>query len=164
LLDDGECMPLPDIAMNLGISGTNSEVIFTALSHYGLVSAKKGSEGGYFLAKSANAISIADIVCAIDKTEKSIDVRGYSSKQWENFYKEVMGFLNSINLEYLVSEPCALPEVTNSEAKFHGWGISKVQGGVRIQKRINNKLIQFYIGKKWDEAKALEKLRANGYL
>jgi hypothetical protein len=25
-------------------------------------------------------------------------------------------------------------------------------------------LIQFYIGKKWDEAKALEKLRANGYL
>jgi len=59
--------PLSEIAERQKISGTYLEQIFGRLRRAGLVESVRGVGGGYRLAKSADAIAIADIVSAADE-------------------------------------------------------------------------------------------------
>ncbi len=61
-----EHMVLNNIADRNGISPQYLEQVFAALRRGGIVKSIKGPQGGYLLAKSAEEITVAEIVLALD--------------------------------------------------------------------------------------------------
>lgn len=64
--DNGSSVSAPDIAERQNISQKYLEQILTHLKQAGLIRAQKGLRGGYALARSADRISIAEILNALD--------------------------------------------------------------------------------------------------
>jgi Rrf2 family iron-sulfur cluster assembly transcriptional regulator len=64
-----ECGPicLAEIAARQKLSLAYLEQLFGKLRRAGLVTSARGPNGGYRLARTSNAIAIADIVCAVDE-------------------------------------------------------------------------------------------------
>ena len=64
-----ECGPvcLAEIAARQRLSLAYLEQLFGKLRRAGLVASARGPNGGYRLARSSDAIAIADIVCAVDE-------------------------------------------------------------------------------------------------
>ncbi|MCG7904809.1 MAG: Rrf2 family transcriptional regulator [Candidatus Thiodiazotropha weberae] len=60
-------MTLSEISESQGISLSYLEQLFASLRSKGLVKGYRGPGGGYSLAKGAENISIADIICATDE-------------------------------------------------------------------------------------------------
>ena len=54
------------VAMATRLPQATVAKLLKALAHAGLVTATRGSAGGYRLARSAGAISVAEVVAAID--------------------------------------------------------------------------------------------------
>lgn len=65
--DEGRAVCLADIARRQEISLAYLEQLFGLLRRAGLVSSVRGPGGGYRLARSADALPIADIVRAVDE-------------------------------------------------------------------------------------------------
>jgi Rrf2 family iron-sulfur cluster assembly transcriptional regulator len=59
--------PLADISLRQGITISNLEQLFAKLRRAGLVRSIRGPGGGYFLAKSPQEITIADILRAAEE-------------------------------------------------------------------------------------------------
>ena len=104
---------LADISENQNISLSYLEQLFASLRAKQLVRGVRGPGGGYFLARDANAISIADIVCAVDEWVEYTRSPAYLSKAgdmvhsptrgiWEDFSSQLFGFLSDITLASLV--------------------------------------------------------------
>ena len=58
--------PLKSISKEEGISFDYLEKIISKLEKAGLVEAKKGVQGGHFLAKKPSRIKISEIICALE--------------------------------------------------------------------------------------------------
>ena len=58
---------LAEISENQNISLSYLEQLFASLRAKGLVRGVRGPGGGYFLARDAGKISIADVFCAVDE-------------------------------------------------------------------------------------------------
>ena len=104
---------LADISENQNISLSYLEQLFSSLRAKQLVRGVRGPGGGYFLARDANAISIADIVCAVDEWVEYTRSPAYLSKAgdsahsstrglWEDLSAQLFGFLSDITLASLV--------------------------------------------------------------
>ena len=102
---------LADISRRQEISLSYLEQLFVKLRKNGLVTSIKGPGGGYLLARSANKVSVADIV---DSVDESVDVTRCSGKGncqggavclthqlWSEFSEEIRNYLSGINLENL---------------------------------------------------------------
>jgi Rrf2 family iron-sulfur cluster assembly transcriptional regulator len=103
---------LADISVNQGISLSYLEQLFAALRSKQLVRGVRGPGGGYYLGKSSNEITIADIICAVDEWVAFTRCGGQENCQdgqrcmthalWNELSEEIFDFLSGISLADLV--------------------------------------------------------------
>lgn len=93
------------------ISLSYLEQLFSRLRKNGLVESTRGPGGGYTLGRSAAAISVADIVSAVD--EPLDDAAGddrdesYSRDLWQRLNAVMLEHMSTITLKNLVDEQIA---------------------------------------------------------
>lgn len=103
---------LAEISENQGISLSYLEQLFAALRSKDLVRGVRGPGGGYYLGKSADDISIANIICAVDEWVEftrcggrqncSRGARCLTHSLWDDLSAEIFDFLANISLGDLV--------------------------------------------------------------
>ncbi|MCU7914761.1 MAG: Rrf2 family transcriptional regulator [Candidatus Thiodiazotropha sp. (ex Gloverina cf. vestifex)] len=103
---------LVEISENQGISLSYLEQLFAALRTKELVRGVRGPGGGYYLGKSADDISIANIICAVDEWVEftrcggrqncSGGARCLTHTLWDDLSTEIFNFLADISLGDLV--------------------------------------------------------------
>lgn len=106
---------LSDIARRQGISLSYLEQLFARLRRSGLVDSVRGPGGGYNLATAPSAISVAQIIVAINENidatrcggEQNCDgeERCLTHYLWEDLSERIREFLSGITLADLVSKP-----------------------------------------------------------
>ena len=113
-----ECEPsravaLAEIAARQEISLSYLEQLFARLRRKGLVQSARGPGGGYRLARTAAATSIADIVHAVDEplqATRCVENKGCMLKGerclthdlWEDLGQHIEGYLASVSLADVV--------------------------------------------------------------
>lgn len=111
--------PLADISLRQGITVSNLEQLFSKLRRAGLVRSVRGPGGGYFLARSPQDITIADILRAVEEalapdaktagcdqeptTGQRIDDL-FISVLWSRLTDQIRQILESVTLQDLLSE------------------------------------------------------------
>lgn len=103
---------LSDISLRQGISLSYLEQLFARLRKQGLVSSARGPGGGYQLGKKADAISVADVIAAVDENVDATRCGGLKNCQseqrclthdlWEDLSRQIYEFLSHISLSQLV--------------------------------------------------------------
>jgi Rrf2 family iron-sulfur cluster assembly transcriptional regulator len=106
---------LQDIALKQDISLSYLEQLFAKLRGDGMVRGTRGPGGGYRLARSAEAISVAAIISAVDEKADMTRCGGEANCQdgekclthelWTELSLEIYQFLDGISLANLVSRP-----------------------------------------------------------
>ena len=94
------------------ISLSYLEQLFGKLRRHGLVESVRGPGGGYNLARPATAVSVADIITAVDepidatqcggKENCQDDKRCMTHELWANLNAHIFSFLRSVSLDQLV--------------------------------------------------------------
>ncbi|MDM0112031.1 Rrf2 family transcriptional regulator [Variovorax sp. J22R133] len=116
---------LAGISRRRHMSMSYLEQMFTDLRRHGLVQSTRGPGGGYKVARPLEAISVADIVSAVDSAELDVcrelgaDIRPTGQRcltpeLWTSLGQRVLEFLASVTLQSLVDEQRAAnvqPEV-----------------------------------------------------
>lgn len=125
---DGHKVTLADISEFQGISLSYLEQLFARLRQAKLVQGTRGPGGGYRLARSANEISIADIVIAVDdKFEESlplnqIDIRHQKTQElWGVLSRQIQDYLDGVTLAMLTNHENTLPPVAEEKRPQHNW-------------------------------------------
>lgn len=106
---------LSDIASRHHISLSYLEQLFSKLRLKGLVVSTRGPGGGYTLARAANAMTVADIIGAVEGAGSDADEREPSAAEdagaavmtaelWASLNARMMAYLQSITLESLIAE------------------------------------------------------------
>lgn len=103
---------LADISENQSISLSYLEQLFAALRAKGLVRGVRGPGGGYYLGREAEAISVADVICAVDDWVEytrnkpqalSSDAQQCTTRAlWDDLSERIFDFLADITLAQLV--------------------------------------------------------------
>lgn len=116
---------LAEISETQGISLSYLEQLFAALRSKQLVRGVRGPGGGYYLGRSAEEISIADIICAVDEWVEFTRCGGnrdckdgkrcLTHNLWDDLSNEIFNFLGSINLAELVKRGGLKDEDCRSE-------------------------------------------------
>ncbi|MBV2092825.1 MAG: Rrf2 family transcriptional regulator [Candidatus Thiodiazotropha sp. (ex Ctena orbiculata)] len=106
-------MTLFEISESQGISLSYLEQLFASLRSKGLVKGFRGPGGGYALAKSAEQISIAEIICATDEwvdytyaSERETiqrETQLSSRTLWSSLSKQLYDFVSHIKLSDLIN-------------------------------------------------------------
>ena len=116
LRDNAGPISLADIGARHHISLSYLEHLFSKLRRCGLVESTRGPGGGYSLARSGEAISVADIIGAVEtdpgkpghpeKAEPPPDGSGSWMTQdlWASLNAKMMEHMQSISLRKLVAE------------------------------------------------------------
>ena len=96
------------------ISLSYLEQLFGKLRRHGLVDSVRGPGGGYNLARNATAVSVADIILAVDEPidatqcggkENCLDDRRCMTHElWASLNTHIFSFLRSVSLEQLVRQ------------------------------------------------------------
>jgi len=122
---------LSDISQCQGISLSYLEQLFAKLRRDGLVEGVRGPGGGYRLAKPAAAISIANIIAAVDEKVDATQCEGRENCQngerclthdlWTSLSDQIFDYLSSINLAEFLSRPSvrAIIERQNDPDEMH---------------------------------------------
>lgn len=107
-------VPLADISERQGISLSYLEQLFARLRRQGLVSSVRGPGGGYQLGQSAENISIAAVIHAVDESIDATRCQGRADCQggtrclthslWEGLSDRIADFLAGISLAELVAQ------------------------------------------------------------
>jgi Rrf2 family iron-sulfur cluster assembly transcriptional regulator len=105
-------MTLAEISENQGISLSYLEQLFASLRSKGLVKGIRGPGGGYYLAKSTEEISVAEIICATDEwvdytytsQRESVqrETQLSSRSLWSNLSQQLYDFVSDIKLSDLI--------------------------------------------------------------
>jgi Rrf2 family iron-sulfur cluster assembly transcriptional regulator len=105
---------LSDIALRQQVSLSYLEQIFSLLRHRGLVASIRGPGGGYRLNRNTDAISVADIIGAVEdtpkknvKTQPSSSVQDMAQDLWDSMDAKVFEFMQSVTLRSLVLDQLA---------------------------------------------------------
>ena len=97
------------------ISLSYLEQLFGKLRRHGLVESVRGPGGGYRLARGAEAISVAEVIVAVDEPIDATQCAGRESCQddgkrcmthelWANLNTHIFSYLRSVSLAQLVAE------------------------------------------------------------
>lgn len=107
-------VPLADLAQRHRISMSYLEQMFARLRQHGLVESTRGPGGGYTLARSAEAISVADIIGAIEDSayerttgtqrETSLSAQEMTQDLWDALQSTVVAYLRTVTLQSLAAE------------------------------------------------------------
>ncbi|QTH72773.1 Fe-S cluster assembly transcriptional regulator IscR [Pseudoalteromonas xiamenensis] len=107
-------VPLADISERQEISLSYLEQLFARLRKHGLVSSVRGPGGGYLLGREAVAISVGDVINAVDESVDATRCHGSTGgcqsglrclthSLWSDLSIRIEDFLNNITLAELVS-------------------------------------------------------------
>jgi Rrf2 family iron-sulfur cluster assembly transcriptional regulator len=106
-------VPLSDISARQQISLSYLEQMFSKLRQQGLVHSTRGPGGGYTLGQRTDAITVADIIGAVEdevpetKSAKSTDSKDMAQDLWDTMNAKVFEFMQSVTLRSLVLEQLA---------------------------------------------------------
>jgi Rrf2 family iron-sulfur cluster assembly transcriptional regulator len=106
-------VPLSDIAARQQISLSYLEQMFSKLRSEGLVHSTRGPGGGYTLGQRADAITVADIISAVEdpapkvKAEEEAPSHDMAQDLWDTMNAKVFDFMQSVTLRSLVLEQLA---------------------------------------------------------
>ena len=111
---------LNSLSTTQNISLSYLEQIFAALRKNQLVNSVRGPGGGYLIAKPLEAITVADIVVAIDPqlsrcAEYQAD-SNMSKAMWNSLSTKIYSYLDSITLAQLQEEQDAMQQEAAQEA------------------------------------------------
>ena len=105
---------LADISSRQGISLSYLEQLFSRLRRAALVSSVRGPGGGYRLARAPEAVSVADIVNAVNETIDATKCGSNSNCQrgeiclthhlWMGLSEQIYEFLSTISLQALITD------------------------------------------------------------
>ena len=99
---------LAAIGARQGVSLSYLEQLFANLRRQGMVLSTRGPGGGYTLGRTADQISVADIVCAVDEMADAEGVRqddtGPSRELWLRLNAVMRKQMATISLQSLVDE------------------------------------------------------------
>lgn len=112
IYSSSEMVTVKSISERQGISERYLEQIFSALRKGGIINAKKGAQGGYFLAKTAREFTIGDILKVLEGDLLLIDVENdeneienfISGRLWNVINNKISDFFNSVTLEDLATD------------------------------------------------------------
>jgi Rrf2 family iron-sulfur cluster assembly transcriptional regulator len=104
-------VPLQDVAGRQEISLSYLEQLFARMRRAGLVSGVRGPGGGYRLARPSHAVTIAEIIAAVNEPIKATRCEEGSMKScigrsgrciahglWQEMGDRIQGFLSSVSL------------------------------------------------------------------
>ena len=124
-------LPLPAIAERQQISLAYLEQLFLKLRRAGLVESARGRSGGYRLGRPANAISVADVMAAVEEDTRMTRCGGEAAKPcmpgqrclthglWDALGDQIAAFLESVTLqEVLDGIPAAKQAVRANRLAF----------------------------------------------
>lgn len=104
---------LADISERQGISLSYLEQLFARLRKQGLVSSSRGPGGGYRLSCGAEAITVMDVISAVDENVDNTQCRGeanchgeekcLSHEVWQSLSDQIRMYLSSITLQEVVN-------------------------------------------------------------
>ena len=129
---------LQDIALKQEISLSYLEQLFAKLRVDGVVKGTRGTGGGYRLAQSADVISVAAIISAVDEKAEMTRCGGEANCQdgkkclthelWTELSLEIYKFLDGITLSNLVSRPEVreVAERQEIEQQSHASGLQSI--------------------------------------
>jgi Rrf2 family iron-sulfur cluster assembly transcriptional regulator len=98
---------LSDVALRQLVSLSYLEQIFSLLRRHDLVASVRGPRGGYRLNRNAGAITVADIVGAVEDVPKSVKRKsraawqGVAQDLWDSVDAKVIDLLQSVTLHSL---------------------------------------------------------------
>ena len=109
-----EPISLAEISERQTISLSYLEQLFARLRQSGLVTSVRGPGGGYRLGRSCEAISVAEIIDAVNESVDTTNCKGKGDCQagniclthhlWDNLSEQIHGFLSGISLADLVAK------------------------------------------------------------
>ena len=114
-------LPLADLSLSKEISISYLEQLFSLLRNKDLVTGVRGPKGGYRIARSANEISIAEIVSAVDAKADpnnqpvaigTNDHRETTHNAWLSLSKQMYSFLDGIMLSEITDDSPLLNTTT----------------------------------------------------
>ncbi len=121
---------LAEISETQGISLSYLEQLFAGLRGKQLVRGVRGPGGGYYLARPADEISIADIICAVDewveftRCSGNKDCHGgnkcLTHNLWDELSRDIYTFLSDISLADLVARGGEIQAKCKKEAEKAG--------------------------------------------
>lgn len=105
-------VPLSDISARQQISLSYLEQMFSRLRQQGLVHSTRGPGGGYTLGHRTDAITVADIIGAVEDQAPKQEVEQGATKDmaqdlWDSMNAKVAEFMQSVTLRSLVLEQLA---------------------------------------------------------
>jgi len=106
-------VPLSDISLRQQISLSYLEQMFSKLRQQGLVHSTRGPGGGYTLGHRTDAITVADIICAVEdatpevKAPDAVSGKDMAQDLWDSMNAKVFEFMQSVTLRSLVLEQLA---------------------------------------------------------
>lgn len=119
---------LAEISRCQGISLSYLEQLFARLRRHGLVEGVRGPGGGYRLARSADRITVADIISAVDEKLDGTRCgdrqncqegrRCLTHELWSDLSQQIFTFLESITLAQFVERP-SVREVAERQDRAH---------------------------------------------
>ncbi len=105
-------VPLSDISTRQQISLSYLEQMFSKLRQQGLVTSTRGPGGGYTLGHRTDAISVADIINAVEDPApkakpQDMPTPDMAQDLWDTMNAKVSDFMQSVTLRSLVLEQLA---------------------------------------------------------
>ena len=112
LYSGSEAVTLKSVSKRQNISERYLEQIFSILRKGGIITSKKGAQGGYFLARTAADITVGEILNILEgdlkivsPSEERNDIECFMQKKiWNNINRQIETYFNSITLEELVKD------------------------------------------------------------
>jgi Rrf2 family iron-sulfur cluster assembly transcriptional regulator len=108
---EDRAVPLQEVARRQEISLSYLEQLFARMRRAGLVSGVRGPGGGYRLARAANAVTVADIIAAVNEPIKTTRCKEGSGKScigktgrciahglWQEMGERIHMFMASVSL------------------------------------------------------------------
>jgi len=105
---------LADISDRQGISLSYLEQLFAKLRKKGLVSSTRGPGGGYRLSRSADEITVLDVIASVDEKVDSTACEGkgdcnngdecLSHELWQSLSEQIQSYLSNITLGQVVHD------------------------------------------------------------
>ena len=123
---------LADISDRQGISLSYLEQLFSNLRRQGLVSSSRGPGGGYRLSRSADEVTVLDIISAVDEKVDTTRCEGkgnYSNGEqclsheiWHSLSEQIKMYLGGITLGQVVKDHQMNNGTSDKVIKFEATG------------------------------------------
>ena len=112
LYSGSEAVTLKSVSKRQNISERYLEQIFSILRKGGIITSKKGAQGGYFLARKPKDITVGEILNILEgylkivsPSEEKNDIECFMQKNiWNNINRQIEEYFDSVTLEALVKD------------------------------------------------------------